>query len=88
MQTYDRRFIVEWFSAGNQMCPQTQQVILNTTLIPNILIRSMIAQWCTENGFALPPRAATLFVPKQTVSTSTSKLRFFCIDEFLQGSQT
>uniref|UniRef100_A0ACD5UPI1 Uncharacterized protein n=1 Tax=Avena sativa TaxID=4498 RepID=A0ACD5UPI1_AVESA len=54
-QTYDRRFIVEWFSAGNQMCPQTQQVILNTTLIPNLLIRSMIAQWCTENGFSLPP---------------------------------
>ncbi|KAM0882586.1 hypothetical protein ACQ4PT_032198 [Festuca glaucescens] len=54
-QTYDRHFIVKWFSAGNQMCPQTKQVILNTTLIPNLLIRSMIAQWCTENGFALPP---------------------------------
>ncbi|VAH47047.1 unnamed protein product [Triticum turgidum subsp. durum] len=55
MQTYDRRYIAEWFSAGNQMCPQTQQVLLNTTLIPNLLIRSLIAEWCTENGFALSP---------------------------------
>ncbi|KAM3386508.1 hypothetical protein ACQJBY_009841 [Aegilops geniculata] len=54
-QTYDRRYIAEWFSAGNQMCPQTQQVLLNTTLIPNLLIRSLIAEWCTENGFALSP---------------------------------
>lgn len=54
-QTYDRHFIEEWFSAGNQTCPQSQQVLLNKTLIPNLLIRSMIAQWCTQNGFSLPP---------------------------------
>uniref|UniRef100_A0A0E0J1M8 RING-type E3 ubiquitin transferase n=1 Tax=Oryza nivara TaxID=4536 RepID=A0A0E0J1M8_ORYNI len=54
-QTYDRRFIQEWLSAGNRTCPQTQQVLSNTILIPNHLVRSMIAQWCTENGIALSP---------------------------------
>ncbi|KAJ1270452.1 hypothetical protein BS78_06G053000 [Paspalum vaginatum] len=54
-QTYDRQFIEEWFSAGNKLCPQTQQTLLDTTLIPNHLVRSMILQWCTENGLNLPP---------------------------------
>ncbi|KAL6893559.1 hypothetical protein ACP4OV_007657 [Aristida adscensionis] len=54
-QTYDRRFIQEWLNAGNRTCPQTQQVLSNTILIPNHLVRSMIVQWCTENGVSLPP---------------------------------
>ncbi|XP_062185728.1 U-box domain-containing protein 9-like [Phragmites australis] len=54
-QTYDRQFIEEWFSAGNHMCPQTRQVLLNTNLIPNNLVQSMISQWCIENRFTLPP---------------------------------
>ncbi|KAG2658472.1 hypothetical protein PVAP13_1KG257500 [Panicum virgatum] len=53
--TYDRRFIQEWLSAGNRTCPQTQQVLSNTILIPNHLVRSMISQWCTDNGITLPP---------------------------------
>lgn len=55
LQTYDRRFIQEWLSAGNRTCPQTQQVLSNTILIANHLVRSMISQWCTENGITLPP---------------------------------
>jgi hypothetical protein len=55
VQTYDRRFIQEWLNAGNRTCPQTQQVLSNTILIPNHLVRSMISQWCTENGITLPP---------------------------------
>ncbi|KAL5212671.1 hypothetical protein ABZP36_023518 [Zizania latifolia] len=54
-QTYDRRFIQEWLSAGNRTCPHTQQVLSNTILIPNHLVRSMISQWCTENGITLSP---------------------------------
>lgn len=54
MQTYDRQFIEEWFSAGNQLCPQTQQDLSNTTLVPNNLVRSIISQWCAETGFNLP----------------------------------
>ncbi|EEE60783.1 hypothetical protein OsJ_14363 [Oryza sativa Japonica Group] len=52
--TYDRRSIQEWFSAGNQICPQTQQVLSHTIVIPNHLVRTMISQWCTENGLTLP----------------------------------
>jgi hypothetical protein len=54
VQTYDRQFIEEWFSAGNQLCPQTQQDLSNTNLIPNNLVRNIISQWCAENGFSLP----------------------------------
>ncbi|KAL6851431.1 hypothetical protein ACP4OV_020364 [Aristida adscensionis] len=54
-QTYDRQCIEEWFSTGKQICPQTQQVLLDTTLIPNHLVGSMISQWCAENGHTLPP---------------------------------
>jgi len=54
-QTYDRRFIQEWLSAGNRTCPQTQQVLSNTIITPNHLVRSMISQWCTDNGITLPP---------------------------------
>ncbi|OEL16155.1 U-box domain-containing protein 9 [Dichanthelium oligosanthes] len=54
-QTYDRRFIQEWLTAGNRTCPQTQQVLSNTILIPNHLVRSMISQWYTDNGITLPP---------------------------------
>nr|CAB3446598.1 unnamed protein product [Digitaria exilis] len=54
-QTYDRRFIQEWLSSGNRTCPQTQQVLSNTILIQNHLVRSMISQWCTDNEITLPP---------------------------------
>lgn len=55
LQTYDRRFIQEWLSSGNLTCPRTQQVLSDTTLTPNHLVRSMISQWCTEHGVTLPP---------------------------------
>lgn len=54
-QTYDRRFIQEWLSAGNRTCPESQQVLSSTTVISNHLVRSMISQWCTENGITIPP---------------------------------
>ncbi|WOL12820.1 U-box domain-containing protein 9-like [Canna indica] len=54
-QTYDRPFIQEWLSSGNRTCPQTQQVLSNTIVTPNHLVRSMISQWCIEHGVTLPP---------------------------------
>ncbi|RWW36315.1 hypothetical protein BHE74_00058671 [Ensete ventricosum] len=55
LQTYDRAFIEEWLSSGNRTCPQTQQVLSDTTLTPNHLVRSMISQWCIKHGVTLPP---------------------------------
>ncbi|XP_008811326.2 U-box domain-containing protein 9-like [Phoenix dactylifera] len=53
-QTYERPFIQEWLNSGNRTCPQTQQILPNTTLIPNHAVRSMISEWCAEHGIPLP----------------------------------
>lgn len=52
-QTYDRHFIQEWLNSGNRTCPKSHQVLTSPTLIPNLLIRNMISQWCTEHGVPL-----------------------------------
>ncbi|OAY82352.1 U-box domain-containing protein 9 [Ananas comosus] len=54
-QTYDRPFIEEWLNSGNRICPQSQQVLANTILTPNLVIRSMISEWCTDHGL-IPPQ--------------------------------
>lgn len=53
-QTYDRPFIHRWLKSGKRTCPETQQVLLHTTLTPNHLIREMIMQWCKNHGIKLP----------------------------------
>ncbi|KAL8500980.1 hypothetical protein ACS0TY_020531 [Phlomoides rotata] len=53
-QTYDRPHIQKWLKAGNRTCPQTQQVLSHTTVVPNLLIRDMIMQWCENHGIKLP----------------------------------
>ncbi|XP_073117802.1 U-box domain-containing protein 9-like [Elaeis guineensis] len=53
-QTYDRAFIQEWLNSGNRICPQTRQVLPNTILTPNHLVRSMISEWCIEHDIPLP----------------------------------
>ncbi|XP_010243171.1 PREDICTED: U-box domain-containing protein 9 [Nelumbo nucifera] len=53
-QTYDRPFIEKWLKEGNRTCPQTQQVLSQTVLTPNLLVRDMISQWCKNQGIELP----------------------------------
>ncbi|KAL5540582.1 hypothetical protein UlMin_043531 [Ulmus minor] len=53
-QTYDRAFIERWLNEGNRTCPQTQQVLPHTNLIPNKLVRGMIFHWCNERGIEIP----------------------------------
>ncbi|PKA51936.1 U-box domain-containing protein 13 [Apostasia shenzhenica] len=57
-QTYDRACIEKWLDAGNDTCPKTQQKLQNTTLTPNYVLRSLIAQWCEANGIEPPQRPA------------------------------
>ncbi|KAF8388496.1 hypothetical protein HHK36_027168 [Tetracentron sinense] len=52
-QTYDRPFIQKWLKSGNLTCPQSQQVLTHTILIPNNLVRDMILQWCKNQGIKL-----------------------------------
>ncbi|KAK6791805.1 hypothetical protein RDI58_010886 [Solanum bulbocastanum] len=52
--TYDRPFIERWFKIGNRTCPETKEVLSNLDLIPNLLMRELIALWCKEHGIELP----------------------------------
>ncbi|KAK7285847.1 hypothetical protein RJT34_20630 [Clitoria ternatea] len=53
-QTYDRPFIERWLNEGHRTCPQTQQVLSHSILIPNYLVRDMISHWCRDRGIHLP----------------------------------
>ncbi|KAK8946034.1 U-box domain-containing protein 14 [Platanthera guangdongensis] len=54
-QTYERSCIQKWLDAGHKTCPKTQQNLTHTTLTPNFVLKSLIAQWCEANGME-PPR--------------------------------
>ncbi|CAN6550142.1 unnamed protein product [Malus baccata var. baccata] len=49
-QTYERSYIQRWVDCGNTTCPKTQQKLVNLTLTPNYVLRSLIAQWCINNN--------------------------------------
>ncbi|KAG6499886.1 hypothetical protein ZIOFF_039697 [Zingiber officinale] len=55
-QTYERGYIEKWLEAGHDTCPKTQQKLSNTSLTPNHVLRSLIVQWCVENGVDPPER--------------------------------
>ncbi|KAI3514159.1 hypothetical protein L1887_12478 [Cichorium endivia] len=56
-QTYERTCIEKWLEQGHLKCPKTQQNLTSTALIPNYVLRSLIAQWCETNGMEPPKRA-------------------------------
>ncbi|CAM8958503.1 unnamed protein product [Rhodiola kirilowii] len=68
-QTYERSCIEKWLEAGHGTCPKTQQPLANTTLTPNYVLRSLIAQWCEANGIEAPKRPG---IPRLSKITSTS----------------
>lgn len=49
-QTYERSYIQRWIDGGNLTCPKTQQKLVNFTLTPNYVLRSLITQWCAEHN--------------------------------------
>ncbi|KVI11965.1 Armadillo, partial [Cynara cardunculus var. scolymus] len=55
--TYERSCIEKWLEAGHHTCPKTQQNLTSTALIPNYVLRSLIAQWCETNGMEPPKRS-------------------------------
>uniref|UniRef100_A0A2N9GFX7 RING-type E3 ubiquitin transferase n=1 Tax=Fagus sylvatica TaxID=28930 RepID=A0A2N9GFX7_FAGSY len=48
-QTYDRVSIMKWFKV-KKTCPKTGQKVANTELVPNLVLRRLIHQYCSENG--------------------------------------
>jgi len=57
-QTYERSCIQKWLDSGHKTCPKTQQPLSHTSLTPNFVLKSLIAQWCEANGIELPKNKA------------------------------
>ncbi|KAL3339530.1 hypothetical protein AABB24_028232 [Solanum stoloniferum] len=55
-QTYDRPFIEKWLNKGSRTCPETKEVLPNSDLIPNLLMRKLISLWCNDHGIELPDK--------------------------------
>ncbi|GMI70759.1 plant U-box 19 [Hibiscus trionum] len=51
--TYDRRSILKWFNSGNATCPKTGEKLTSTELVPNLVLKAMIQQFCAGNGIAV-----------------------------------
>ncbi|GJN35248.1 hypothetical protein PR202_gb23998 [Eleusine coracana subsp. coracana] len=69
-QTYERVCIEKWLASGHHTCPTTQQRMTNTTLTPNYVLRSLIAQWCEANGIEPPKRSSQLDKATSVCSSS------------------
>ncbi|KAH0679470.1 hypothetical protein KY284_020555 [Solanum tuberosum] len=60
-RTYDRPFIEKWLNEGNRTCPETKEVLPNSDLIPNLLMRKLISLWCNDHGIELPDKDHGVF---------------------------
>lgn len=49
-QTYDRKYIEEWFGRGNRTCPVTKQEVIELNLTPNYALKSLASSWCDVNS--------------------------------------
>ncbi|KAI9125086.1 hypothetical protein K1719_003702 [Acacia pycnantha] len=49
--TYDRSSILRWFSSsGSLICPKTGRNLSSIELVPNLVLRRLIHQYCSETG--------------------------------------
>ncbi|AES96202.1 putative aminoacyltransferase, E1 ubiquitin-activating enzyme [Medicago truncatula] len=48
--TYDRSSILKWFRSGNSTCPKTGKSLGSIELVPNLVLRRLIQQYCNVNG--------------------------------------
>ncbi|OAY32604.1 U-box domain-containing protein 19 [Manihot esculenta] len=48
--TYDRSSILKWFRSGNPTCPKTGKRLGTTELVPNLVLKELIQQYCFQNG--------------------------------------
>lgn len=73
LQTYERSCIEKWLEAGHGTCPKTQQTLSNSSLTPNYVLRSLIAQWCEANGIEPPKRPGSARLTKTTSACSAAE---------------
>ncbi|KAK7828707.1 U-box domain-containing protein 19 [Quercus suber] len=59
--TYDRASITKWFKAGKNIktCPKTGQKLVDSELVPNLLLKRLIQQYCLENGIPVAAESAS-----------------------------
>ncbi|KAK1313834.1 U-box domain-containing protein 12 [Acorus calamus] len=69
-QTYERSCIQKWLDAGHKTCPKTQQNLKSSTLTPNFVLKSLIAQWCESNGIDLSKGQGSSSDKKSDISNS------------------
>lgn len=50
--SYDRSSIKKWFRAGKPICPKTGEKLKNMEVVPNLALRRLIQQYCSDNGIA------------------------------------
>lgn len=84
--TYERGSIQQWLESGHGTCPGTGQKLMNSSLTPNYALRSLIRQWCVDQGIiveaknkdmaieSLPNSPAALEAVKLTASFLVGKL--------------
>lgn len=85
--TYERGSIQQWLESGHSTCPATGQTLLNSNLTPNYALRSLIRQWCGDQGInvleakakdtaleSLPNSPAALEAVRMTASFLVGKL--------------
>ncbi|XP_057448469.1 U-box domain-containing protein 18-like [Lotus japonicus] len=48
--TYDRSSILKWLKSGNATCPKTGKRLSSTELVPNLVLRRLVQQYCSVNG--------------------------------------
>nr|AFK33972.1 unknown [Lotus japonicus] len=82
-QTYDRPFIQKWLNSGNQTCPQTNQVLAHTLLIPNHLVREMIEQWSKKQGLESPNTVP--YINEEAIKEADSD-HFLCLLEKMSST--
>lgn len=63
-QTYERTYIQRWIDGGNTTCPKTRQKLQNFVLTPNYVLRSLIAQWCSDHNIEQPMISTNMRIKK------------------------
>ncbi|PSS29035.1 U-box domain-containing protein [Actinidia chinensis var. chinensis] len=72
-QTYDRSSISRWIEEGHYTCPKTGQMLVDTRLVPNLVLRNLIMQWCTAHGIPCDPPENAVSSAETFAAASASK---------------
>ncbi|XP_010271953.1 PREDICTED: U-box domain-containing protein 19-like [Nelumbo nucifera] len=91
--TYDRSSIQKWLKAGNLTCPKTGEKLTNTELVPNLALKKLIQQFCsdsrtpvTETGGRSRDITRTIFAGSPAAEEAMKMLAKFLADRLAKGT--